>query len=179
MNKLNDSLSNYLSKDEISTRIEEIAIQLTEIFYHDTPIFIGILNGSFIFLADLIRSIKFECEIDFVKVASYNGRKTTGKIVLDKGINLDIKNKKVIIVEDIIDTGLTIDYLYKHILSYEPKDIFIVTLLSKKDNYNLNFDIDIIGFEITTEFVVGYGLDLDQRFRHLDCLYKLKPKSTE
>ena len=178
MNKLNNSLSNYISKDDISTRVEEIAVQLSEIFYDDIPIFIGILNGSFIFLADLIRKINFECEIDFIKVASYDGRDSSGKIILDKDINLDIKNKRVIIVEDIIDSGLTIDYLYKHILSYEPKDIFIVTLLSKKDNYNLNFDIDIIGFEITTEFVVGYGLDLDQRFRQLDCLYKLKPEST-
>ena len=175
MNKLKKSLSNYISKDDISTRIEEIAIQLSEIFYNDIPIFIGILNGSFVFLADLVRKINFECEIDFIKVASYDGRDSTGKIILDKDINLDIKNKRVIIVEDIIDSGLTINYLYKHILSYNPKDISIVTLLSKKDNYNLNFDIDVIGFEITTEFVVGYGLDLNQRFRQLDCLYKLKP----
>ena len=179
MNKLNTRLNDYISKDDISIRIEEIAIQLSEKFYDDMPIFIGILNGSFIFLADLIRKINFECEIDFIKVSSYDGSETTGKIVFDKDINLDIKNKRVIIVEDIIDSGLTIDYLYKHILLYEPEDITIVTLLSKKDNYNLNFDIDIIGFEISTEFVVGYGLDLDQRFRHLDCLYKLKPKSTE
>ena len=178
MNKLNTRLNDYISKDDISIRIEEIAIQLSEKFYDDMPIFIGILNGSFIFLADLIRKINFECEIDFIKVASYDGRETTGKIILDKDINLDIKNKRVIIVEDIIDSGLTIDYLYNHILSYEPKDISIVTLLSKKDNYNLNFDIDIIGFEITTEFVVGYGLDLDQRFRQLDCLYRLKSKPT-
>ena len=178
MNKLNNSLSNYISKDDISTRIDEIASQLSDLFYDDIPIFIGILNGSFIFLADLIRKINFECEIDFIKVASYDGRDSTGKIILDKDINLDIKNKRVIIVEDIIDSGYTIDYLYKHILLYEPKDITIVTLLSKKENYNLNFDINIIGFEITTEFVVGYGLDLDQRFRQLDCLYKLKPEST-
>ena len=175
MNKLKNNLSKYISKDDISIRIEGIAAQLSEIFYDDIPIFIGILNGSFIFLADLIRKINFECEIDFIKVASYDGRDSTGKIILDKDINLDIKNKRVIIVEDIIDSGLTINYLYKHILSYNPKDISIVTLLSKKDNYNLNFDIDVIGFEITTEFVVGYGLDLNQRFRQLDCLYKLKP----
>ncbi|OUW79933.1 MAG: hypoxanthine phosphoribosyltransferase [bacterium TMED217] len=175
MNKLKNNLSKYISIDDISIRIEGIAAQLSEIFYDDIPIFIGILNGSFIFLSDLIRKVNFECEIDFIKVASYDGIETTGKIILDKDINLDIKNKRVIIVEDIIDSGLTINYLYKHILSYNPKDISIVTLLSKKDNYNLNFDIDVIGFEITTEFVVGYGLDLNQRFRQLDCLYKLKP----
>ena len=176
MKKSNNELSIYLSKDDISFRIEEIAGQLSKSFCDEIPVFIGVLNGSFIFLADLIRKINFDCEIDFMKVASYVGKKSIGKIRLDKDINIDIKNRRVIIVEDIIDSGLTINYLYKHILSYNPKDISIVTLLSKKDNCNFNIDIDIIGFEITSEFVVGYGLDLDQRFRQLDSLYKIKPK---
>ena len=176
MKKSNNNLSTYLSKDDISFRIEEMAGQLSKSFCDEIPVFIGILNGSFVFLADLIREINFECEIDFMKVASYVGKKSIGKIRLDKDINIDIKNRRVILVEDIIDSGLTINYLYKHILSYDPKDISIVTLLSKKDNYTFNIDIDIIGFEITSEFVVGYGLDLDQRFRQLDSLYKIKPK---
>ena len=176
MKKSNNELSTYLSKDDISFRIEEIAGQLSKSFCDEIPVFIGILNGSFVFLADLIREINFECEIDFMKVASYVGKKSIGKIRLDKDINIDIKNRRVIIVEDIIDSGLTINYLYKHILSYNPKDISIVTLLSKKDNYTFDIDIDIIGFEITSEFVVGYGLDLDQRFRQLDSLYKIEPK---
>ena len=176
MKKSNNELSTYLSKDDISFRIEEMAGQLSKSFCDEIPVFIGILNGSFVFLADLIREINFECEIDFMKVASYFGKKSIGKIRLDKDINIDIKNRRVIIVEDIIDSGLTINYLYKHILAYNPKDISIVTLLSKKDNYTFDIDIDIIGFEITSEFVVGYGLDLDQRFRQLDSLYKIKPK---
>jgi len=153
-----------------------MAGQLSKSFCDEIPVFIGILNGSFVFLADLIREINFECEIDFMKVASYVGKKSIGKIRLDKDINIDIKDRRVIIVEDIIDSGLTINYLYKHILAYNPKDISIVTLLSKKDNYTFDIDIDIIGFEITSEFVVGYGLDLDQRFRQLDSLYKIEPK---
>ena len=176
MEKSNNELITYLSKGDISFRIEEIADQLSKSFYNEIPVFIGILNGSFVFLADLIRKVNFECEIDFIKVASYVGRKSIGEVRLDKDINIDIKNRRVIIVEDIIDSGLTMDYLYKHIQTYNPRDISIVTLLSKKDNYNLNYDIDIIGFEITSEFVVGYGLDLDQRFRQLDSLYKIKPK---
>ena len=176
MKKSNNELSTYLSKDDISFRIEEMAGQLSKSFCDEIPVFIGILNGSFVFLADLIREINFECEIDFMKVASYVGKKSIGKIRLDKDINIDIKDRRVIIVEDIIDSGLTINYLYKHILSYSPKDISIVTLLSKKDNYTFDIDIDIIGFEITSEFVVGYGLDLDQRFRQLDSLYKIEPK---
>ena len=176
MEKSNNELSTYLSKDDISLRVEEIAAQLSKSFCNEIPVFIGILNGSFVFLADLIRKVNLECEIDFIKVASYVGEKSIGEVRLDKDINIDIKNRRVIIVEDIIDSGLTMDYLYKHIQTYNPKDISIVTLLSKKDNYNLNYDIDIIGFEIASEFVVGYGLDLDQRFRQLDSLYKIKPK---
>ena len=176
MQKSNNELSAYIPKDDISFRVEEMAAQLSKSFCDEIPVFIGILNGSFVFLADLIREINFECEIDFMKVASYVGKKSIGKIRLDKDINIDIKDRRVIIVEDIIDSGLTINYLYKHILSYNPKDISIVTLLSKKDNYTFDIDIDIIGFEITSEFVVGYGLDLDQRFRQLDSLYKIEPK---
>ena len=176
MEKSNNELTTYLSKGDISIRIEEIADQLSKSFYNEIPVFIGILNGSFVFLADLIRKVNLECEIDFIKVASYVGEKSIGEVRLDKDINIDIKNRRVIIVEDIIDSGLTMDYLYKHIQTYNPRDISIVTLLSKKDNYNLNYDIDIIGFEIASEFVVGYGLDLDQRFRQLDSLYKIKSK---
>jgi len=176
MQKPNNELSTYVSKDDILFRIKEIAAELSKSFCDEIPVFIGILNGSFIFLADLIRLVNFECEIDFIKVASYVGEKSNGEIRLDKDINIDIRNRRVIIVEDIIDSGLTMNYLYEHILSYNPKDISIVTLLSKRDNHNLIFDIDIIGFEITSEFVVGYGLDLDQRFRQLDSLYKIEPK---
>ena len=152
-----------------------MANQLSEKYCDACPVIIGILNGSFVFMADLIRKIDFECEIDFMKVNSYVGKETSGKIQLEKDINISIEDRRVIIVEDIIDTGLTMDYLHKHISAYNPKDITIVTLLSKNNNYTLNFIIDIVGFEITSEFVVGYGLDLDQRFRQLDSLYTLEP----
>ena len=175
MTKLNTELSMYLSKDDINNRLEEMANQLSEKYCDECPVIIGILNGSFVFMADLIRKIDFECEIDFMKVNSYVGKETSGEIQLEKDININIENRRVIIVEDIIDTGLTMDYLHKHISAYNPKDITIVTLLSKNNNYTLNFNIDIVGFEITSEFVVGYGLDLDQRFRQLDSLYTLEP----
>ena len=175
MTKLNTELSMYLSKDDINNRLKEMANQLSEKYCDECPVIIGILNGSFVFMADLIRKIDFECEIDFMKVNSYVGKKTLGKVQLEKDININIENRRVIIVEDIIDSGLTMDYLHKHISAYNPKDITIVTLLSKNNNYTLNFNIDIVGFEITSEFVVGYGLDLDQRFRQLDSLYTLEP----
>ena len=175
MTKLNTELSMYLSKDDINNRLKEMANQLSEKYCDECPVIIGILNGSFVFMADLIRKIDFECEIDFMKVNSYVGKETSGKVQLEKDININIENRRVIIVEDIIDSGLTMDYLHKHISAYNPKDITIVTLLSKNNNYTLNFNIDIVGFEITSEFVVGYGLDLDQRFRQLDSLYMLEP----
>ena len=175
MTKLNTELSMYLSKDDINNRLEEMANQLSEKYCDECPVIIGILNGSFVFMADLIRKIDFECEIDFMKVNSYVGKETSGKVQLEKDININIENRRVIIVEDIIDSGLTMDYLHKHISAYNPKDITIVTLLSKNNNYTLNFNIDIVGFEITSEFVVGYGLDLDHRFRQLDSLYALEP----
>ena len=175
MTKLNTELSMYLSKDDINNRLKEMANQLSEKYCDECPVIIGILNGSFVFMADLIRKIDFECEIDFMKVNSYVGKETSGKVQLEKDITINIEDRRVIIVEDIIDSGLTMDYLHKHISAYNPKDITIVTLLSKNNDYTLNFNIDIVGFEITSEFVVGYGLDLDQRFRQLDSLYMLEP----
>ena len=175
MTKLNTELSMYLSKDDINNRLKEMANQLSEKYCDECPVIIGILNGSFVFMADLIRKIDFECEIDFMKVNSYIGKETSGEIQLEKDININIEDRRVIIVEDIIDSGLTMDYLHKHISAYNPKDITIVTLLLKNNNHTLNINIDIVGFEITSEFVVGYGLDLDQRFRQLDSLYTLEP----
>ena len=175
MTKLNTELSMYLSKNDINNRLKEMANQLSEKYCDECPVIIGILNGSFVFMADLIRKIDFECEIDFMKVNSYVGKETSGKVQLEKDININIDNRRVIIVEDIIDSGLTMNYLHKHISAYNPKDITIVTLLSKNNKHPLNFNIDIVGFEITSEFVVGYGLDLDQRFRQLDSLYMLEP----
>ena len=93
---------------------------------------------------------------------------------MDKDISIDVNNRRVILVEDIIDSGLTIEFLYEHILSFNPKDITIVTLLSKKNNYDLDIDIDIIGFEIGSDYVIGYGLDLNHKYRNLDSLYRLK-----
>tara|TARA_Y100001970_G_scaffold178937_1_gene217814 strand:- start:12689 stop:13225 length:537 start_codon:yes stop_codon:yes gene_type:complete len=174
--KSKKNLTVYLSKDKINTRIKEIASQLSNEYFDECPVIIGVLNGSFIFLADLIRSFDFDCEIDFVKASSYVGKESLGQVKLDKDVTIDLNNRRVILVEDIIDSGLTIDYLYEHILSYNPVDITIVTLLSKKNSYKLNFNIDIIGFEIVSDFVVGYGLDLDHKFRNLDSIYSLEPK---
>ena len=172
----NKNTKEYLSKEKIDIRIKEIASQLSNDFYDEYPVIIGVLNGSFIFLADLVRLFDFDCEIDFIKVKSYIGKESSGKVKLDKDVSIDINNRRVIIVEDIIDSGLTIEFLYEHILSLSPKDVTIVTLLSKKNNHDLNINIDFTGFEIGSEFIIGYGLDLNNKYRNLDSLYRLKEK---
>jgi hypoxanthine phosphoribosyltransferase len=157
--------------------VSEISLQISENFHDTNPVIISILNGSFIFTADIIRELDIDCEVDFIKISSYEGMNSTGLIKMSKDLSIDIKNRRVIIVEDIIDSGLSIKYLYKHIQKYKPKDITIVSLLAKTDNYKLNFNIDIIGFEISSEFVVGYGLDFNQRFRNLNSIFKLHSSS--
>lgn len=157
--------------------MSEISLQISENFHDTNPVIICILNGAFIFTADIIRELDIDCEVDFIKVSSYEGMNSTGSIKMSKDISTDIKNRRVIIVEDIIDSGLSIKFLYEHIIKYEPEDITIVSLLAKTDNYKLNFNIDIIGFEISSEFVVGYGLDFNQRFRNLKSIFKLHSPS--
>ena len=173
----NKNFEVLISKENIAKRVREISLQISENFHDTNPVIISILNGSFIFTADIIRELDIDCEVDFIKISSYEGMNSTGSIKMSKDLSIDIKNRRVIIVEDIIDSGLSIKYLYKHILKYKPKDITIVSLLAKTNNFKLNFNIDIIGFEISSEFVVGYGLDFNQRFRNLKSIFKLNSPS--
>lgn len=153
--------------------MSEISLEISEKFHDTNPVIVSILNGAFVFTADIIRAIDIDCEVDFIKISSYKGMNSTGAIKMSKDLSIDIKNRRVIIVEDIIDSGLSIKYLYEHIIKYKPKDITIISLLAKTNNYKLNFNIDIIGFELSSEFVVGYGLDFNQRFRNLKSIFKL------
>lgn len=170
---INKNIKPYISKKDIAKRIQEIASQISDRYEKKDPILIGILNGSFIFIADLIRTLEINCEVDFLKISSYKGKKSTGDIVMSKSLDLDIENRSIIIVEDIIDSGMSIEFIYNYLNDFKPKDISIVSLLAKKSISKLNFKIDFIGFEISSEFVVGYGLDYNQRFRNLDSIYKL------
>ena len=157
--------------------MSEISLEISEKFHDTNPVIVSILNGAFVFTADIIREIDIDCEVDFIKISSYEGMNSTGAIKMSKDLSIDIKNRRVIIVEDIIDSGLSIKYLYEHIIKYKPKDITIISLLAKTNNYKLNFNIDIIGFELSSEFVVGYGLDFNQRFRNLKSIFKLHSPS--
>ena len=169
----NKKLIKIIDEVSIQKRVKDIAIELTSKFKDKKPIFIGVLNGSFIFISDLVRNLNINCEIDFIKVSSYKGQNTTGTVKLLKDISADITNRDVVIVEDIIDSGLTIEFLVKRLKGASPKSISIVTLLLKPEIARLSLPIDIIGFEIAPDFVVGYGLDYDQDLRHLPEIYRL------
>lgn len=169
-----NTLTPVITKEEIQNRISEIAAELSEKFNDEVPILVGILNGSFIFMADLIRALDIDCEMDFIKLASYRGDKSTGTVRLRKDISAEITGRHVIVIEDIIDSGLTIKFIKDRMNDANPKSLTIVTLLLKPDVVTLDFSIDIVGFEIAPEFVVGYGLDYDQKMRHLPAIYRLE-----
>jgi hypoxanthine phosphoribosyltransferase len=163
-----------LSEDTIQQRVRELAHQISEDF-HDTkpPIMIGVLNGCFIFFADLIRELDIVAEVDFIKISSYaNETKTSGTVRLLKDISCDITGRDVIVIEDIIDSGLTIDFLRRRLQDSQAKSVRFATLLIK-ESARLDFTIDYIGFTVPDKFVVGYGLDLAQRMRNLKSIYTL------
>ncbi|MEA3451306.1 MAG: hypoxanthine phosphoribosyltransferase, partial [Bacteroidota bacterium] len=136
-------------------------------------IFLGILNGAFLFAADLFRQIDIDCQITFLKIASYQGTTSSGSVKRLIGINEDIENKTVIILEDIIDSGITVDYILKQLRGYEPKEILIATLLFKPEAYQKDFDIDYVAIDIPNDFIVGYGLDYNGFGRNLKDIYTL------
>ena len=173
MKVVEQNLEEYISDKDISKRVKEISNEISLLYCNKNPILVGILNGSFIFLSDLSRQLNIECEIDFIRVSSYVGKESIGGINMSKGLDLDVRNRSVIIVEDIIDSGKSIRYLYDYISKLKPRDIAVTSLLAKKSIPKLNFKIDFIGFEISSEFVVGYGLDFNQKFRNLKSIYKL------
>ena len=166
-------LSLLYSKEKIDIKITELAEEISKSYNSREPILIGVLNGSFIFLADLIRKLSISCTLDFIKASSYSGFLSTGKVELVKDISVDIKNRHVILVEDIIDSGATIKFLRKHLMNFVPRSFSIVTLLKRQKTANLDFPIDFIGFEVKEEFVVGFGLDFDQNYRNLGAIYTL------
>jgi hypoxanthine phosphoribosyltransferase len=164
-----------LSQADIQDRIGELGKEISNDYRDKQPIFIGVLNGGFIFMADLIRRVEIDLEIDFIRISSYGDqKKSSGKIRLEKDINAEIKGRHVIIVEDIIDTGLSIQFLRERFQSYGLGSLAVVTLLYKKDKVRNDINIDYVGFIIPDHFVVGYGLDHKQILRNLPAVYVLE-----
>lgn len=166
----------YLTEAQIQRRVKELAAQINRDYQGKTPIFIGILNGSFIFFSDLIREITVDCEVDFFKLSSYGDAKiSSGQVKLLKELNAQVTGRDVIVVEDIIDSGLSIDFIKKLITKENPSSFRVVTLLFKKSVAKIDFPIDYVGFDIPPEFVIGYGLDYAQKVRNLRAIYRLAP----
>lgn len=172
--KIHDkSFDCYLTEEAISKAVQNMTVKIKEDLKRETPLFIGILNGSFIFAADVLRNYEGDCEISFLKLASYENTKSTGIVNELLGINEDLTNRTIVILEDIIDTGTTLQKIYD-ILKKEPiKQLKVATLFFKPEVFKKELHIDYIGFSIPDEFIVGYGLDYNGYGRNLPNIYKL------
>ncbi len=163
-----------ITKEEIQKRIAELGEQINKDYKDKKPIFIGILNGAFIFLADLMRHVSIPCEVDFYKLSSYGDEKvSSGKVTERKDLDADISGRHVIIVEDIVDTGLSANYIKNIVDRKKPASVSFVTLLHKPESIKYHIDVDYVGFEILPQFVLGYGLDYAQEGRNLAQVYVL------
>ncbi len=162
----------YLTHEEIQQRIKQIGNQLSKSFSDKRPIFIGVLNGAYIFLADLMRHVSIPCEVDFMKLSSYGDEKVSSGQVYDlKEIDANIKGRHVILVEDIIDTGLSMKYLLNKLKQFDPASLTVITMLHKSDATVHDVQIDYVAFKIPNLFVLGYGLDYAQEGRNLAQIY--------
>lgn len=167
----------FYSEDELQSRISELGEQLTEDYQDKLPLMVGILKGSVPFMADLVKRMDCQLEMDFMDVSSYHGGlESTGKITIEKDLSRDVKDRNVLIVEDIIDSGRTLRHVVDLLTERGAKSVKIVTLLDKKEGRVVEIDGDYIGFDCPNEFVVGYGLDYDEKYRQLPYIGVLKPE---
>jgi len=164
----------YLSKSEIIEKIKQISDRLGRDYAKKRPLFIAILNGSFMFAADLFKVLRIEAEICFIKLASYKGTKSSGQVITAIGLDIDIFNRHVLILEDIVDTGKTLSEFLPQLKHQQPASLKIVSLLHKPEAKVYPIEIDYLGFEIPNKFVVGYGLDYSGLGRNIDSIYVLK-----
>ena len=167
-----------LTEEKIQLRISELARQLSNDYRGKLPVFIGVLNGSFLFMSDLIKCLDIDCEIDFFKLSSYGDEKiSSGKVRLLKELNCDVDGRDIIIVEDIVDSGLSLKYIEDLFAEKHPNSIKVISLLVKPNSLKYDVKIDYIGFNIDSQFVIGYGLDYAQKYRNLRSIYVLKQDS--
>jgi hypoxanthine phosphoribosyltransferase len=163
------------SRTQIQEKVKEIANCISHDYAGRELIIIGILKGAFVFMADLIRELSIPCKIDFVRAASYGaGQETSGKVVMTKDIETSIKGKDILIVEDIVDTGLTLTYLVDWLKERNPKSLKVCAFLDKRKRRKVDFEADYVGFTIDDGFVVGYGLDFNEQARYLPEVYVVK-----
>ena len=166
-----------ITEEQIKARAKEIGAQISEEFAGEEVMLIGILKGALLWMADVMKSITLDCTIDFMACSSYgSSTKTSGVVKINKDLDSDIEGKNVIIVEDIVDSGITLSYLEKYLANRGPKTIKLCTLLDKPAGRRSDVEADYVGFTIPNEFVVGYGLDYNEKYRNLPFIGVLKPE---
>lgn len=172
--KIKDAeFTHFLTRYDILERIKELAISINQDYEDKNPIFIAVLNGSFMFASDLMKQVDLRSELSFIKVSSYNGTKSTNNINEMIGLSMNITDRHVIIIEDIVDTGKTMDYIINELSKRDPSSIEVATLFSKPDCHEFNTKLRYVGFEIPNKFIVGYGLDYDGYGRNYQDVYQL------
>ena len=170
-----------LTEEQVQTRIRELAEVLSKEYADKDPVFVGVLKGVVMFFGDIVKRIDIPCEIDFMWISSYSGTNSTGSMMVKRDLSADIQGRHVVILEDIFDTGNSLEFTYHHLLSKQPASLKICTLLDKPERRNPTVTVkpDYTGFVIPNEFVVGYGLDFNEHYRNLPYVGVLKPEAYE
>lgn len=168
-----------LSEEQIRNRVRELGEILTREYADKDPLVIGVLKGVVVFYSDMIRELKMPCQMDFMCISSYSGTNSTGKMVVKKDVSADVTGRHVLILEDIFDTGNSLQFTHDHLMARNPASLKICTLLDKPERRNpaVTLKPDYVGFTIPNEFVVGYGLDFDEHYRNLPYVGILKPEA--
>ena len=165
----------FFSAQELQDRVRELGARITHDYEGKDPLFVGVLKGSFVFMADLMRAVDLYCDIDFMAVSSYgSGTTTTGAVKINKDLTYNVEDRHIILVEDILDSGVTLNYLKKYIEARKPASVSICTLLDKPARRKADISADYVGFECPDAFIVGYGLDYAERYRNLPYIGVLK-----
>lgn len=169
-------LNRFLSQEQIASIVQRLADQISEDYYSKELVLVCILKGAFMFLSDLIRRLKIPAKIDFVRLASYGGgMETSGIIEITKDIEIPIEGKDILIIEDIIDSGRTLQFLKNRLSLANPRSVKICALLDKKARREVEIEADYLGIEVDNVFIVGYGIDFDENYRHLPEIYYVTP----
>ena len=163
----------FIPEEAIQKEVERLAMEMNRDLAGKDPIFLGILNGAFMFASDLYKQLTFPCQITFLKLASYSGTKSTGSVKQLIGINRDLKDRVVVVLEDIVDTGVTLETIIRQLSGYEPEEIRVATFLHKPDATVKEVKLDYVGMEIPNNFILGYGLDYDGYGRNFREIYQL------
>ena len=170
-----------ITEEQIKNRVAELGKQITEDYRGKDLVFVGVLKGVVVFFSDLVRAVDLPCEFDFMWVSSYQGTNSTGKLVVKRDVSADLKDRHVVILEDIFDTGNSLEFTYNHLLTKEPASVRICTFLDKPERRRAGVTVkaDYVGFTVPNEFVVGYGMDFDEKYRNLPYIGVLKPEAYE